>query len=111
MSLDQSSSVRDNSDQTKTVTIDLRVFGLTTIKKASYKFTNECAFSFSQISPETLEVKLTFSDHLHREQVVAAFLNEIIDQDLRQLIAAETASTRNLILAHAFSKTSIVNKS
>ncbi len=41
------------------------------------------------------------------DEFEAAFRNEVLDQDLRRTIARETASLRNAILAHAFSKTGI----
>src|SRR5262249_36898721 len=41
------------------------------------------------------------------ERIVAAFRNEVLDQDLRAIIARETEATRNAILAFALSKTGL----
>ena len=41
------------------------------------------------------------------DRIVAAFKNEILDQDLRGIIARETEGTRNAILAFALSKTGL----
>jgi hypothetical protein len=37
------------------------------------------------------------------------FCNEVLDQELRETIAEETAGIRNLLLAQAFSKTSLID--
>ncbi len=42
------------------------------------------------------------------ETILENFKKEVLDQDLREKIAKETEEVRNLILAHAFSKTSII---
>jgi len=44
------------------------------------------------------------------DSIVETFRKEVLDQDLRGSIKAETESVRNLILAHAFSRTSLVQK-
>jgi His-Xaa-Ser system protein HxsD len=41
------------------------------------------------------------------EAEINRFKNEVLDQDLRQTIANETVTMRNVILAHAFSKTGL----
>lgn len=41
------------------------------------------------------------------EGLVAAFRNEVLDQDLRSIIAKETEAIRNAVLAFAFSKTGL----
>ena len=38
---------------------------------------------------------------------MAAFKNEVLDQDLRSIIAKETEATRNAVLAFALSKTGL----
>jgi His-Xaa-Ser system protein HxsD len=39
---------------------------------------------------------------------VESFKKEVLDQDLRLKLKAETEPIRNLILAHAFSKTGLI---
>jgi His-Xaa-Ser system protein HxsD len=43
------------------------------------------------------------------ERIVAAFRSEVLDQDLRSIIAKETEGVRNAVLAFALSKTSIAS--
>jgi His-Xaa-Ser system protein HxsD len=92
--------------------IDLSVYSLDTVKKAAYKFTSECAVLFEQESPNLLIVILSFVGEQTKDrklQIAGALCNEILDQDLRETIAKKTESSRNLILAHAFSKTSLTS--
>jgi His-Xaa-Ser system protein HxsD len=43
-----------------------------------------------------------------QESFISEFTKEVLDQDLREKIKSETESYRNLILAHAFSKTTLI---
>lgn len=56
---------------------------------------------------------LNFQDNLSESAanfIAEDFKREVLDQDLRSTIASETEQIRNLILAHAFSKTSLISK-
>lgn len=96
--------ITENSDGSLSVLVDLQLFSQSTVKKAAYKFTGECTFSFEQVDEKTLAVTLTFANEKDKFGIASAFTNELIDQDLREKIARETETTRELILAHAFSK-------
>ena len=85
-------------------------FTLDSIKKAAYRFSDvfsveilpragqtDCVLHFDQATPED-----------QREQIIAAFRTEVLDQDLRARIAEETATVRNAILGYAFSKTGLL---
>jgi His-Xaa-Ser system protein HxsD len=43
------------------------------------------------------------------DKLVGEFCNEVLDQDLRETVAEETTGIRNLLLAQAFSKTSLID--
>jgi His-Xaa-Ser system protein HxsD len=56
-------------------------------------------------------VEVQFDKELSEESasyLLREFEKEVLDQDLREHIKKETADYRNLILAHAFSKTSLI---
>jgi His-Xaa-Ser system protein HxsD len=92
--------------------VDLSVYSLDTVKRAAIKFTSECAVLFERESESLLIVILNFAGDQAKErklQLGAALCNEILDQDLRESIAQKTEGSRNLILAHAFSKTSLTS--
>jgi len=84
-------------------------YNLETIKRAAYRFTGQLAFNFlpekdsivCQITP------ISAADMADIETAINEFKNEVLDQDLRRSIADETATTRNVILAHVFSKTGL----
>ena len=86
-----------------------QTYNLDTIKRAAYRFTGQLAFNFlpekefivCQITP------LTGDAATDMEAAINEFKNEVLDQDLRRTIADETAATRNVILAHVFSKTGL----
>lgn len=92
------------------VAFDTSVYRLTAIKKAAHKFGDRFHIV---IRPATngrveavLKAKTTLADPEH---VVGEFCNEVLDQELRELIAQETHAVRDLIMAHAFSKTSLLS--
>jgi len=99
--------------EAKTISLnfDSQVFSLIAIKKAAYRYID----SFSaDISIENNEVRclLNFTSPKSDEscaRLADDFKKEVLDQDLREKLKAETEPVRNLILAHAFSKTGIVS--
>lgn len=101
---DRTGRITENEDGSLNVLVDLQMFSQSTVKKAAYKFTGECTFFFEHVNEKTLAVTLTFANAKDKFGIASAFTNELIDQDLREKIARETETTRELILAHAFSK-------
>ena len=92
------------------IEFDLGVFSIESIKRAAYRFSDRCAFDVS-ISGESALCVLFFPDTVTPElidEVTSNLRREVLDQDLRQSIRAETESVRNVILAHAFSRTALV---
>lgn len=93
-----------------TLTFDEAVYCLTAIKKAAYKFSDRCWFSIeSQNQRVSVTVDLKDSCPSTLQDVLGEFSNEVLDQDLREQISRETEALRNLIVAHAFSRTSIID--
>lgn len=92
------------------IVFDSRVFSLTDIKKASYRFIDKFSADFI-LSDSRIICTLQFSPSYSESAIkliVLDFKKEILDQDLRAIIASETESIRNLILAHAFSRTNLI---
>lgn len=92
------------------INFDDRVFSLDSVKKAAYRFIDKFSIDI-KLTENQIYCVLTFSQNISPEG--AAFLfddfkREVLDQDLRATIASETESVRNLVLAHAFSRTSLV---
>jgi His-Xaa-Ser system protein HxsD len=91
------------------VTFSARVYSLETIKKAAYRLSGVMSVD---IVPQGDDFRCTL--HLAEAQpeqnlaeIVASFRSEVLDQDLRAVVAAETAPIRNAVLAYAFSKTGL----
>ena len=105
--------MKDEEKEARTIAVnfDSHVFSLIAVKKAAYKYID----SFSaDISLTNNEVKclLKFTSRGSDEsssRLVDDFKREVLDQDLREQLKVETEAVRNLILAHAFSKTGMIS--
>ena len=98
-------SIEDN------VILSLSVYSLNTIKKACYKFSSEFSVEFEKIDDEHIKVYFGFNSSISPEskvELIHQFHNELLDQDLREIVFKETENVRNLILAHTFSKTTLI---
>jgi His-Xaa-Ser system protein HxsD len=99
------------SDQRNTtVVFDRQVFAVDTVKKAAYRYIDRFTVDFD-LSGSALTCTLSFPRGTSDEaatRLADEFKKEVLDQDLRERIKAETAPIRNLILAHAFSKTGLI---
>jgi His-Xaa-Ser system protein HxsD len=96
-------------DGTQVLTFDSAVYRLSAIKKAAYKFGGLFHILIEQHDPVT-EVRMKSKESSAPiDKLVGEFCNEVLDQDLREAVAEETAGIRNLLLAQAFSKTSLID--
>jgi His-Xaa-Ser system protein HxsD len=94
----------------RTLTFSSKAFSVETIKKASYRFSDVLSVEIVPRSDEiecVLHFLLDVTDEAQSDKIVAAFRNEVLDQDLRSIISKETEATRNAILAFALSKTGL----
>jgi len=96
--------------ESQTLVFSSQVYSAETIKKASYRLSDVLSVDIVPRAGE-IECVLRFISgpvqDKQAETIVAAFKNEVLDQDLRSLISKETEATRNAILAYALSKTGI----
>lgn len=91
--------------------VDLRVYSLMALKKAAYRLADRCTIMLSEEDANTAKAELLCAADASTEDYVRAFLDEALDQELRAQIGASTSGLRDLILAHAFSRTRLVNSS
>jgi His-Xaa-Ser system protein HxsD len=94
-------------------TIDLRNYRLAAVKKAAYRLASRCTAVLGTTEAEKLPITFTFkpgTNELTALEAVRSFFEELLDQDLREHIADETAPMRTLILAQAFSKTDLIRR-
>lgn len=94
------------------VNFDSRVVRLEAIKKAAYRFGDRLSIGIELIEPclvrATLEPRVVTDDD-RTDHLVGEFRNEVLDQELREVVAKETEAVRNLILVQAFSKTALLD--
>jgi len=91
------------------VTVDTSIYSLKAVLKSAYSFTARAYLHLQYRDATVIEVRIRPKRATEDpESVVFDFLNDLIDQRLRDLIAAETEQTRDLILAHALSKTCLL---
>lgn len=92
-----------------TLHFDARVFRLEAVKKAAYRFAGRASISIDV--PEPTHVCVTLGGISNDEESASLereFRSEVLDQELREVVARETEAARNLILLQAFSKTGLL---
>jgi His-Xaa-Ser system protein HxsD len=94
--------------------VDLRVYRVSAVKKAAYRLAARCTVAIGSPDGDRLPLRLLLRSN---EQEAASreslrlFFEELMDAELREQIADETAPMRALILANAFSRTDLVGRS
>jgi His-Xaa-Ser system protein HxsD len=93
------------------VRFDLTVYSLDAVKAACYRFLDKFSASIG-VHEGVAVCGLQFDSIAMSDAAIAAEIEnlkkEVLDQDLRQKLKRETEPVRNLILAHAFSKTGLI---
>lgn len=93
------------------LTLDLRNYRLTAIKKTAYRLADKCTVALGSIAGDHLPLSFSFvatSTATSRDEIIRLFFQELLDQELREDLAGETAALRHLILAQAFSRTDLI---
>ena len=103
------SSLRQMPDGSFVARFDRNVYRLTAVKKAAYKYGNIFRIMIEEADGFILASLKAASSNNDPEEAVGSFCNEVLDQELREEIAAETNGIRDLLLAHTFSKTSLID--
>lgn len=89
---------------------DLGIVRLAAIKKAAYRFTADYEVEFKPLHGSGVQVILTPRRALSQMAVLhPSFPNEVLDQELRELVADETKPIRDLIMAQTFSELSLTD--
>lgn len=92
------------------IRFDSNLFSGEAIKRALYRLSDRFVADILKQGSEFV-CTLEFPPGKSPESIkrdIANFKKEVLDQDLREKIRAETEPVRNLILAHAFSKTGLI---
>jgi His-Xaa-Ser system protein HxsD len=92
------------------VDFDSAVFSLDVVKAACYVFLDRFTSDIELSGPKII-CHLAFGGNVSEAVAIAQIdrlKKEVLDQDLRRKLKAETEPIRNLIFAHAFSKTGLI---
>ena len=97
----------------RNLSFSTQVYSIEALKKTAYRFADRAAIVINPTDSDSVSVSFTFAGRnasSEPDQVLADFCNELLDQDLRATIKRESTPLRNLILAHAFSRTSLLSQ-
>jgi His-Xaa-Ser system protein HxsD len=95
------------------LSIDLRAYRLNAVKKTAYRLADRCTAVLGAPDVDALPVTFLFKSGVSEDaarEVVRAFFEELLDQELREEIGEETGPLRALLIANAFSKTDLIDK-
>lgn len=94
------------------IEIDLQLYGEATIMKAAYWITDNHYILIEKVDnpPKALVRIRPKEESADAEAVAGEFCNRLLDQSLADRIAKETAPIRDLIMAHALSKSALINQ-
>lgn len=93
------------------VVIDTKVYGLNAVLKAAYWFTDRAFLHLQSGDGQKIEVRLRAKEPgTDVDSLVGDFMKELLDQQLRETVAAETEGIRDLIFSHALSKTPLLHR-
>jgi His-Xaa-Ser system protein HxsD len=104
----KSSETNEGSKVSRSLTVATTVYSLDTVKKAAYRFIDRFALDID-VKGNELHCLLSFNPGIGDASASATlddFKRELLDQDLREKVAKETAPLRNTILALAFAQSS-----
>lgn len=93
--------------------LDLRAYSLSAVKKAAYRSADRCTVVLGGPDGDRLPVRFEFrpgtADSAARE-AIRRFHEDLLDEDLRERLNIETGPLRGVILAHAFSRTDLIQR-
>lgn len=94
---------------------DAEIFSLLAVQKACYRFSDVAAFEVTlERNGKTTSISVTATPLAEKtdesvDDLEHRLRNEVLDHQLREQIRAQTEGVRNLILAHAFSKSGLIS--
>lgn len=89
--------------------VDLGVYSLSALLRVAYRFTDRCYLHLQKKSETIVAVRFrSKTAEMPLDGIAGEFCNELLDQSLREIVAQESEPVRNLVLAHALSRTPFV---
>ena len=109
---DQISWLLESSEAGLQICVNLKLYTPTSLFRVCYLFTDRC-YLFLEPNKAQDEVTVHFSRRLPNADlagIVGEFANELINQQVREDIARETRSIRELIVAQAFAEADLLDR-
>jgi His-Xaa-Ser system protein HxsD len=97
------------------IEVDTHLYALPAVLRAGYKFSGQYHVSLSRpddVNEPRVTVTLTAKSsgaRIDKHQLTGDFLNELLDQALRERLEAEFGPVRELIVAQAFSEANLLD--
>jgi len=93
------------------VEFDESVYSLDTIQRASLKYSDLASIAICHSASGSLFAKATLFDDagISADELGKVLVNEVMDQALRERIAEQTSTERNLILSYTFSRSKLIS--
>jgi His-Xaa-Ser system protein HxsD len=95
------------------IELDSLAYPLRAVQEAAYRFADRLHIAITLADDSRVRVEFAAKNLLTSEDtlrfIIREFQNVLLDQVLRLQIASETVAIRNLILAQAFSATSLLD--
>jgi His-Xaa-Ser system protein HxsD len=95
------------------LTLDALIYSPTAVQKAGYRLAKRCSLVIDCLVENELRGSLLLppdTTEIQARGVAADFFRELSDQQLRERVQEETKGIRELVLAHAFSKTDLIDR-
>jgi len=87
------------------LTLEQSAYSIEAVQKASYRFIDRLTVLITPTAGQIVcEIESVANTNKPFDEMLADFKRELLDQQLRSQIKAETEPVRNLILALAFSR-------
>ena len=93
--------------------VSLAAYRVTAVKKAAYRMARRCTVVLGEPATSSLPLTFRFRPDITSQEaleIARAFFAELLDQELREQVAEETAPLRTLILAAAFSRVDLLQR-
>jgi His-Xaa-Ser system protein HxsD len=92
------------------VCVDPEIYPLQALYRACYLFTDRCYLFLTRV-PESPNISVHFAgkgSDADLRKIVGEFCNELMNQQVRLIIAKETQAIRELIVAQAFAEAEFI---
>lgn len=90
---------------------DESVYSLDTVQRASLKYSDLASIAIFRVDSGSICAKASLFDDagISADEFGKIFVNEVLDQALRERIAEQTSTERNLILSYTFSRSKLTS--